>query len=244
MSRTGDVGTVLLGLVVVLLLAGVGAAEDEPRTITVTAVAEIRLPTEYIVINGTVVTKAGEPVQAQANNDLRVKALLAEVTKLGVAQKDIQTGYVSLEPKWRWESRDRHVFDGYESSKAIRITVRDLSTYDSLITGMLKAGMNHINSVTLCSDKEIETRRQARIMAVKAAKEKAQYMVEHLGEKVDKVQSVSEVGRGLEYEALNSMANIQAVAAIPAEADTQTGTLAPGTINIRAQVAVVFQLAD
>ncbi len=234
---------------VVIMMAGIGesvwGAENEPRTITVSATASIKLTPDSVTVVTQVVTTDKDPVKAQSANDAKVKEALAVVTGAGVPAKDVNTGYASLEPQWRRTRDDERIFEGYRSTKQINIVLRDLSKYEGMIAGMLKAGVNQIDSITFGTSKEIEMRRSARVMAVKAAKEKATYMVEVLGQKVGKPLSISEQPTESWYDNNDiGNRNLQVEVAGPDEPDATTGTLAPGNITVRARVHVVFELAD
>ena len=187
------------------------ADQPQPRTISVSANAEIKLPPDFVIVSVQVVTEDREPAKAQAANDPKVREVLAVLAKLGIPDKDIHTGYASLVPRMHYTPEGRQVSDGYAATKQIEITLHELPNYDALIAGVLKAGVNRIDSVTWGSSKEIETRKQARIMAVKAAKDKAQYMAGELGQKVDKPLSIAEERSepyNVPYQSMNNIGGL------------------------------------
>jgi len=244
--RTAKVA--LLSVIVVLGALCSGCAtlqKTAPREITVLGVAEVVVPPDFVTVRASVVTLNKDVEKAQAENDKKVKAVLSFVRKLGVAPKDIRTEYTSLRPKERRERNKPPVFEGYEASNSITVVLRDMSKYDELLSGVLKLGVNRISGITFRSTQEIKKRREARLLAIQAAREKAEYLASALGQTVGRPRWITEFRR--ERRPWGSIAsNVAWVSPSlsQARADTKEGTLAPGSTTIRAQVEVCFALDD
>ena len=245
--RTGAWAEVVLA-VLAGLLAGCSNTESEmPREITVRGVAEVTIPPDYVSVSTYVVTLDMDLAKAQAENDRRVRDVLAFVKRLGVEADDLSTGYASLQPKERHERDKPPVFEGYEASKNITVKLRDMTKYDELIAGILGLGVNRIGGISFNSAEEIKKRREARLMAIAAAKEKAQYLAEQLGQKVGKPLWIAEFRKetplwggslGLSNAAISYRPDV------PTFADTAQKSLAPGSITVRGEVEVCFELVD
>ncbi len=222
----------------------------EPRQITVRGVAEIKVPPDHVVVRTRVVTLDKDIEKSQADNDTKVKQTLGFVKKLGVEARDISTEYARLEPKYRRRRDEEPVFEGYEASKSITVTLRDLSKYDRLISGLLKQGVNRVSGITFKSSKEIEHRVKARIQAIKAARAKAKYLAEQMDMSVGHPLWINEFQqsastRGSWANGRNWASNAGSMApssSSSAEADAKHGTIAPGSITIRAWIEAGFEL--
>ena len=223
---------------------GCACRHKEPREITVRGVAEVIVPPDYVTVNVRVVTLDMDLAKAQADNDTAVKAALAFVDELGIEAKDLSTSYVSLGPKWRRVRDEESVFEGYEASKSITVKLRDLTKYDELLSGMLKLGVNRISGISFGSSDELEKRREARILAINAAREKAEYLASQLGQKVGPPLWIAEFKK--ESFGPPPMSNVAYYgrAEPEAQADNKLGTIAPGSITIRAQIEASFELKD
>ncbi len=233
--------------IVCALVSGCAAVSNNEtvREITVMGVAEVMVPPDFVTVSTRVVTLDKDVRKAQAENDARVKAVLALVEKLGVESHDVRTSYASLRTKERREENKPPVFEGYEAVKSITVVLRDMSKYDELISAVLEAGVNRISSVSFGSTEEIEKRKKARLLAIKAAREKAEYLASRLGQKVGKPLWIAEFRR--ETPTWGSFAANAAYFYRPereAKADTKGGTIAPGSTTIRAQAEVSFELVD
>jgi len=115
--------------------------------------------------------------------------------------------------------------------------VRDISQLDTLLEAMVQAGGNQINSIVYQTSELRKYRDQARDLAVKAAREKAQALARALGQDIGRAQIIEEVPE------LASFAGIQANASVEEERTRGTGpSLAPGQTSITASVTVSFEL--
>ena len=242
------------GVAVALLLCGCttnvedlyryGVEQPKPREITVRGVAEVVVPPDYVEVRTQVVTLDKDLAKSQAENDEQVKAVLDLVRKMGIAPDDVSTGYTSLGPKEHRVRDQAPVFLGFEATKSITVKLRDLSKYEALISGMLELGVNRITGVSFRSSEELEKRKQARVLAIRAAREKAEYLAEQLGQKVGRPLWVAEFRR--ETPRMPGWSNTSFVPSPggDAKADSEQGTIAPGSITIRAQIEASFELLD
>jgi len=221
-----------------------GIEQPKPREITVRGVAEVVVPPDYVEVHTRVVTLDKDLTKSQAENDEQVKAVLDLVRKMAIAPDDVSTGYTSLGPKEHRLRDQPPVFVGYEATKSISVKLRDLSKYEALVAGMLELGVNRITGVSFRSSEELERRKDARRLAIKAARDKAEYLAEQLGQKVGRPLWVAEFKR--ETPRMPGWSNESYAYAREGEAepDFERGTIAPGSITIRAQVEASFELVD
>jgi len=218
----------------------------KPREITVRGVAEVIVPPDFVVVRTSVVTLDNDVEKAQADNDRKVKAVLAFVRQLGIEPKDIRTEYTSLARKER-EQRDKPPeFLGFEATNTIGVTLRDVAKYDALTAGVIKLGVNRISGIDFGATNETEKRREARLLAIKAAREKAEYLAAAVGQSVGRPLWISEMPKqqALGAPSWSNSAFNYAPQGGAEEADAEQGTLAPGSKTIRAQVEVSFLLVD
>ncbi len=117
------------------------------------------------------------------------------------------------------------------------MTLRDLSKYEALMTKLLEAGTNRVNGVYFGISEGRKYRDEARLKAIRAAKEKAVAMATELGQTVGKPWDISEEGGWNAYQyAANSNSSTRS------RAEGEESTVAPGEVTIRASVKVSFQL--
>jgi uncharacterized protein YggE len=123
----------------VINVQGVGAVEVTPNAYSVTLVVEEE---------GNTVGK----LNTQLDSDLRsiVKFLLNQ----GIDEKHIQSMQVRLQPRYINTPQGRQQ-EGFTLSRDITVTSTDLETYDKVLDGVLKRGVDRIQQFNFISVGEI-----------------------------------------------------------------------------------------
>ena len=151
-------------------------ATDAPaaHTITVSGSGKITVvPDVARIYLGVTVTKptvkAARQAGAQAMTDI-----IAAVKALGVAEADIQTTNVSLNPQYGSGSAPKVV--GYQISEQIEVTVRDLDKAGDVVDATTAAGATNVNGISFELADPVKATNDARAAAVVAARTSAQAM--------------------------------------------------------------------
>ncbi|MCL5773363.1 MAG: SIMPL domain-containing protein [Firmicutes bacterium] len=237
-------GIMRIGVVVCLLVLGlslfaVAADKPELRLITVTGDAEVRVVPDEIVINMGVETWDKDLGTAKKLNDTRVKKVLALAKEYKIDPKYIQTGYISVEPKYARNDEERKLI-GYFVNKTIVVTLKDISRFEDFLSNILESGVNYVYGIQLQTTELRKYRDQARAMAIKAAKEKAVALAGELGQKVGKPYAITEEYSGGYYQ--QNFSNMSQNASSGAGSSESEGSIALGQITVRARVTVSFEL--
>lgn len=256
--KKGDMKIALkLGLLCVIM-AGMLAfprptvLADNPAptgSITVSGSAEVKVvPDEVIIILG-VETSDKDLLTAKAQNDERIKNLIALAKSYNIAPGDIQTDYIGIEPRYQ-DSYQQREFIGYFVRKTIVFTLKDLSKFEDLFTGALQAGANYVQGIDFRTTELRKHRDEARDLAIKAAQEKATALAQALGQKPLRPTSINENGYywgssygswwGSRYGPAQSQ-NISQSSGGGAPASDDS-TIALGQISVTAMVSVTFDL--
>ncbi len=217
---------------------------DPRRSITISGDAEVKVVPDEVVINMAVETNNTDLDKAREENDKKVSSILAMVKKLGVEEKFIQTDYLSEEPRYdytvQYNNERERKFLGYYMTKNISVTLRDVSKFEKLIADALKLGTNYVRGMNFQTTELRKHRDQARLMAVRAAKEKATALASELGQKVGKPIYINESSYAEPmYKNVRMMQN----ASYSDESAGSNGeVIALGQIEIKASVSVTFEL--
>jgi len=229
----------LVILLFVLVCSCVWAeGKDELRYITVTGDAEIKVVPDEVVISTGVETLNKNLTAAKNENDRIVRDVLSLTKKYGIEQKHVQTSQISIEPKYRYYE-NKKIFEGYRVSKTVMITLKDISKFENLFSSILEGGLNYVYNIQFNTSELRKYRDKARIMAIKAAYEKAKALAGELGQTIGKPYAITENSAGSTFAAYRQ--NVQNVMATDGGAAVE-GTLAPGEITINASVTVKFEL--
>lgn len=238
----------LLFLFAVVLVMSVQALAQNtlpPPVITVSGQAEVRVPPDEVVFTLGVEAVDKDILAARTRTDDSVKAVLAIARKNNVKPEDVQTSQISIQPKYNTDDLEygqrqtvKKEFVGYQVSKTIAIILRDISRFDSLLVDVLKAGVTRLSNLEFRDSQVRKHKDQARVMAIKAAQEKAKLLAGQIGQAIGPAYSITEAGV-IPYSSNVSQNRSDTYSGSSSEPES---AIAPGSISITAQVTVSFRL--
>ena len=161
-----------------------------PPQISVTGSAEVKVAPDEIHLSVGVETRHETVGDAKRQNDERVAKALAFIKQSGVADKDVQTDFVSVEPTYEHNvSRTKPTF--YLVRKSIEIRLTKIKGFEDFVTGLLTNGVTTVHGIDFRTGQMRKHRDTARAMAIRAAREKADAMAAELGVTRGKVYSIT-----------------------------------------------------
>ncbi|MFZ4435000.1 MAG: SIMPL domain-containing protein [Flavobacterium psychrophilum] len=220
-------------LLLVILAFASSFAQDSKNTALVTVMGEgkIKIVPDQVVISLSIETKGTETKAVKEQNDAKTAAVLKGIKKWGLAPADVQTQRVSLQPSYDYETKKTFI----HANQSISLLLRDLSKYDGLMTDMVTAGITNISSVVFQSSQQVKLQSSVRKLAMQNAVEKAQDYLSVVGQKVGKVQSISDTAVSESPRPFyNSKMTAMQADGAPRE------TLAAGELELSVQIQVSF----
>jgi hypothetical protein len=223
------------------------AATAEPRTITVTGDADVRVVPDEVILTLGVETWHEDLAIAKAQNDERVKVVITLAQNAGVEARYIQTDWINIQPRYE-DNYEKERLIGYFVRKTIVITLKDIAKFDQLLTQALEAQVNYVQGIEFRTSQLRQYKDQARALAINAAREKATALAGELGQTIGQPQAIQEQHSNWwsSYGSWwNSWGNVMAqnvVQEVNAAPSTVAEALAPGQITVNAQVSVTFEL--
>jgi uncharacterized protein len=232
--------------VIALIVLGLFVpAPARAQNISVTGEAMVSVAPDRILITFGATTRHLDLTVAKAENDAIVKRALAALTTLGLTSREIETDSVTIQQRW---APDGERFLGYTVNNMIMVTVTTTSRVEPVISAALGAGINYLMGVDFQVTELKKYREQAREMAAKAAREKADKMAAALGERAGRAVQIGEDDSATTYRSgWNGSSSgrdrsMSQNGVSVGGANELTETLAFGTIGIRARVRVLFAL--
>jgi hypothetical protein len=238
------------GLAVGLLaaaLAGpaVGAAQaqsddqDTVRSISVNGVGRVKAEPDVADIS-LGVTKQGEDAksasqEAATTMDAVIQALLAA----GIAEEDIQTTTLSLNPVYDWNENPPDI-EGWEASNLVNVTVRDITAVGDVVDTATAAGATNVNGISFRVEDPTAAEADARSAAVADARAKADQLAAEAGVTITGIISISESGGQAPqplYFSRDTMAMAEA-----AGADMAKTPVLPGEVELSISVFVQYEI--
>lgn len=219
-----------------LLFVGITTfAQEQPVGIQVSGEGIVKVVPDQVLIQVNVNKEGKSAKEVKEATDNTVDTVLKYLKKQKIDKNNVQTEYVTLGKSYQYQTKSFN----FVSRQSISILLTDLSKYDEIMQGVLELGINGINSVNFISSEMDKYESEARLKAIKNAKQKAQQYATALEVKLGSPISMQEanssnfngvqVYRTMEMTTANS---------------SQKETLAVGEMEVKANVNVNFSILN
>jgi uncharacterized protein YggE len=200
MKRT-LLAALLLGASAVPGAAAAQTATTAVQTISgtrldISATGEATRVPDVAVISAGVVTRAASARAALQQNAAQMERVRAALKRAGIADRDIQTSNISLNPEYRYVQDQPPRLTGYSASNQLSVRFRDIAKSGDILDALVAEGANSINGPSLTIDKPEEALDEARTKALAVGRARADLYARALGMQVVRLVSVSESGGG------------------------------------------------
>ena len=218
-------------------IAGVGAPRlihadsggPAPGTLSVVGTGSIDTTPDIATVSAGVTTQGSTAGEAMDANARAMAKVIKALKDAGIASKDLQTQFVSVDP--RYDDGGLRI-TGYGASNSVSAVVRGLSDVGSVIDAAVAAGANTVSGPSLGREDQDKLYRDALADAVANARDKAAALARAAGVSLGAVKSLDESPQS-SGPVVYGAAFAKTDAATPIE---------PGTTEITASVRVVFAI--
>jgi uncharacterized protein len=201
----------------------------------ISATGEVKAVPDIAIISAGVVTQNAEAATAMADNAAKMKAAVAALKRAGVADTDIQSQSLNLQPQYRYNENQPPVLTGYQASNQITVRFRDIVRAGAVIDALVKQGINQISGPTLTVDKPETMTDTARTQALAKTRARAELYAKAAGMRVKRIVAISEYSGNFEApQPMMMRANMVA--------DAGSTPIEPGEQTISVSVNVTFEL--
>lgn len=233
--QTMKIMRTLFILMMAISLGAVGQIKEvKTRSIEVKGSSEMEITPNEIFVSITLkeYKQGGKVVTLDELESGLIKAL----KKLKINEDNLRVQNV-YGHNWDWKKKKA---DDFLGSKNFILEVSDLKKMNDLVALLDPEGLNNMN-VQSYSHSDIEGfRKQVKIGAMKAAKEKATYLLESVDEEVGRILEVQEI----EYGYQQPMMMRSNVAYESADASGYQSDVDFKKIKVRAEMRVVFEIKE
>ena len=147
---------------------------------------------DIATISAGVVTQASKAGDAMAANARAMTAAIAALKRAGVADRDIQTQSINLQPQYRYADNQPPMLTGYQASNRVSVRLRDLQKAGGVIDALVGAGANQIDGPALSVDQPDAALDEARAKALAKARARAELYAKAAGLTVRRIVRISE----------------------------------------------------
>ena len=224
-----------------LLLAAAPAAAQQADVrpisgtrLDVVASGEVTRVPDVVRINAGVVTQAPTATEAIRQNAARMEAVRAALRAAGIAERDIQTSTLNLNPNYRYAENQPPQLVGYQAVNEVSVRFRDIANTGRILDALVAQGANQINGPVLMIDEPEAALDEARTEALANARARAELYARSLGMRVTRILSVSETAGHMTPPRPMAVRNMAA-----GDAATQ---IVPGEQTLEVALTVSFEL--
>jgi len=200
----------------------------------VSAVGESTRVPDVAVISSGVVSRAQTASAALADTSAKMDRVRAALKRAGVADRDIQTSNVSLNPEYRYPDNQAPQLVGYTATNSVTVRFKDIRASGKILDALVAQGANQINGPNLVVDKPEAALDEARAKAIATGRARAELYARSLGMRIARIVAVSDTGSNYAPPPMPVM-----MEARMASAQTK---IEPGEQKLQVSVAMTFEL--
>lgn len=209
-------------------------ASTDGTLLSVSVQVEARCVPDIATLSAGVVTQAADANAAMRANADEMTRMVAAIKTAGIAERDIQTGGVNLNPQYRYAENLPPAITGYQAGNNVNITVRDIGRLGKILDALVATGANQVNGPGFDIDDKESAYDEARRTAIEKAQARAEMYARTLGMKVRRIVSISEGSGYGPPRPMMAMARMEKV-----QADTP---ISPGESSLSVNLDVMFEL--
>lgn len=179
-------------------LRGLGDVNPSYNSIAVTGEGEAVSIPDIATFTFSVSSDAKTVGDAQNNVTEKMEAILATLKSQGIEDKDIKTTNYSVYPKYTYAREicnptycppAKQTQDGYTANHNVMVKVRKIDEAGKALGAVGDKGATNISSVSFTTDDPDQAKEEARALAIKDAREKAENLADALGVRLVRVVS-------------------------------------------------------
>jgi uncharacterized protein YggE len=221
----------LRALICTMLMAvALTQAQAADRLVSVTGEATISVAPDTAIIRVGVTSQGKTAREASDANAQKMSAVLAAIKANGIADKDVQTSRLSLQPQYDSGKGGPARLLGFQVTNQVTVKIHDIGGLPNVLDKAIGAGANEMSGIEFVVSEQSKLLDQARDEAIADAHRKADLYAKAAGGSLGKVVTITEEGAPLPPRPIAAMR----AAAVP---------VAPGEQTLRAAVAVTYELA-
>lgn len=216
--------TVLVAAVIAIV--PVHAAE---KLVTVTGEATIAVAPDTATMRIGVSSQEKTAREASEANAKQMTSVLAAIKSAGIADRDVQTSRLSLQPQYDPNKGTPHL-TGFQATNQVTVRIRDIDRLPTVLDRAIAAGANEMSGIEFTVSEQSKLLDQARADAIADARRKAELYATAAGAKLGHVVSIAEEGPAPPPRPMQTMR----AGAVP---------IAPGEQTLRAIITVSYELS-
>ena len=215
-----------------------GILQSQQEGIWVTGTGEVNAAPDIAILQLGISAQRASVAEAQAEAATAMDKVMTALREGGVANRDIQTQYFSIQQVTRWDQdKQQEIVIGYRVSNMVIAKIREIAKTGSIIDAVAEAGgdLTRIDSLSFSIDDPSEYRKEARDKAMADAKAKAEQLANLGGVRLGKPTYISE---SISYPVYPPPVRVAEAAPAPVT------PISPGEMKVSLDIQVVYAILD
>lgn len=193
----------LLALVLAAALAALAVAcettttvstSPDPGGISVAGTGTVTVTPDLAVLSIGVEAGGATVAEARQRAAAALDAVIASLKRNGVDEKDIKTQGLNIRPEYSSRPTSTPVIIGYVTTNSVSVKIRKLDNASKVLDDAVEAGgdVTRVNGISFEVDKPERFQAEARELAMKDARDRAEALAANAGVKLGRPRSISE----------------------------------------------------
>ncbi len=209
--------------------------------ITVQGEGIVEAVPDQAMFSFSIITKDMKLPVAKEQNDTKLAQMTKVITELGIDDTHVALSNLRISPDYRWEEKTRkRLFDGYSVARSIRVTLKELEAYETLLSAVVDNDIDQVEGVQFTFADPQAHQNEARLKAVAHAKAMASDIAKVLGMQLGTALNIT-VGNVPHQSPVPVMKRAMLMAESSA-ADNSGAQALPGLQSVRQTVTITFAL--
>ncbi len=204
-------------------------AHAADKLVTVTGEATVAIAPDAAVIRIGVNSQGKTARDASDANAKQMTSVLAAIKDAGVADRDVQTSRLSLQPQYDPNKGGTARLLGFQVTNQLTIKIHDIDKLPSFLDRAIAAGANEMSGIEFVVSEQSKLLDQARDDAIADGHRKAELYAKAAGARIGQVLSIVEEGSSAPPRPIQAMR----ASGVP---------IAPGEQTLRASVSITYAL--
>jgi uncharacterized protein YggE len=238
-ERSFDVTQPLIAAMLLLLIPGLAAAQQQPRpepVIVTTGEGLVQAVPDRAWVHITAESRAGNPRDAQRRNVEAMAPVLDKLRAAGIPADAIKTIGYDLQQEWDFVN-NRRVSRGYVARNTVEVRIDAIERVGELLEIAVGSGATSVGGIRFDLKDRVKLEREALRLAVADARAKAEAAAAGVGQSIARVVRIEEQGI-----ARPPVPYLREMATLQTAADASAPPISAGQMELRAQVTLTAEL--
>jgi uncharacterized protein len=217
---------------------------QQAQGIWVSGTGEVSITPDIATLSLGVEAQEANVAQALAETSAGMAKVMQSLTDAGIAAKDIQTGYFSINQQYRWDNEKQiNTPIGYQVNNMVTVKIRDIGKVGNIIDAVVQAAgdLIRINGINFSVENPAQYYQNARNKAMAAAKGKADDLAKLAGVTLGGPTYIAENAQYTPY--YGGYANY--AVSVPAPAmESASSSISAGETKITLSVQVAYSIVQ